>query len=84
MGLGRRLFVSNRGGDTVTVIDLARLAVEATIMVAKGPEHLAASPDGRLILVGFPQERGIAVIDAERLEVIRRIQVDGDPHQIAF
>ena len=84
IGLGRRLFVSNRGGDTVTVIDLVRLTVEATITVAKGPEHLAASPDGRLVLVGLPQEHAIAVIDAERLEVIRRIKVDGDPHQIAF
>ena len=68
----------------MTVIDLVRLTVEATITVAKGPEHLAASPDGRLILVGLPQEHAIAVIDAERLEVIRRIKVDGDPHQIAF
>lgn len=84
IGLGRRLFVSNRGADTVTVIDLARLTVEATITVAKGPEHVAASPDGRLILIGLPHERAIAVIDAERLAVIRRIPVDGDPHQIAF
>ena len=84
IGLGRRLFVSNRGADTVTVIDLGGLTMEATITVAKGPEHLAASPDGRLILVGLPQERVIAVIDAERLEVTRRIPVDGDPHQLAF
>jgi YVTN family beta-propeller protein len=84
IGLGRRLFVSNRGADTVAVIDLARMAVEATIPVAKGPEHVAASPDGRLILVGLPHERAIAVIDAERLEVVRRIPVDGDPHQLAF
>jgi len=80
----RRLFVSNRGGRTVLVVDTATLTVERAIVVGEAPDHVTASPDGRLILVAVPSERTIAVIDAERLEVVDRIAVDGEPHQIAF
>ena len=81
---GRRLFVSNRGDGTVTVINLDTREVERTIKVARGPEHLTASPDGRLILVAAPPDNQVVVIDAARLQVIRRIPLKGDPHQIAF
>jgi YVTN family beta-propeller protein len=34
--------------------------------------------------VALRSDRDVVMIDAERLEVTRRIAVGGDPHQIAF
>jgi YVTN family beta-propeller protein len=45
---------------------------------------LTASPDGRWVLAALPTLGEVAVIDAATLAVARRIQVPGDPHQIAF
>ncbi|MBI4246095.1 MAG: hypothetical protein HY614_02800 [Candidatus Rokubacteria bacterium] len=65
------------------MIDLGRGAIERTIAVGDGPEHVPASLDGRLVLGALPPEGANAVIDAERLEIAQRIP-GGDAHQIAF
>lgn len=48
---GRRVYVSNYGSDTVSVIDVASLSVIATIPVGDAPYGVAASPDNLKVFV---------------------------------
>ena len=46
--VGSRLFVTNGGGNTVTVINTTTDAVESTITVGDGPNSVVADRDGNV------------------------------------
>ena len=68
---GARLYVTNLGSDSVSVIDTATNAVVATIPVGAGPWGVAVSPAGNHVYVsntaeapnGAPKENTVSVID---------------------
>ncbi|GFG73495.1 YncE family protein [Mycobacterium botniense] len=49
---GRYLYVTNFGGGSVTVIDMATHSVVTTIEVGGNPEAVAVHPEGRWLYVG--------------------------------
>lgn len=67
---GRRVYVSNYGSDTVSVIDVASLSVIATIPVGDAPYGVAASPDNLKVFVSHDSgdsEDFVWVIDVQSL-----------------
>jgi len=83
--------VSNEDSGDVTLIDAEQAKVIATIPVGKRPRGMRASRDGKLLFVatsgapkrgqGEPDDAadGIAVVDVERREVVRRLPAGHDP-----
>ena len=65
---GRRLFVANRGPDSISVFDVStpgrpeRLSLWPT--VGRHPRHFAISPDGRWLLVANRDSHSIVTLDA--------------------
>jgi YVTN family beta-propeller protein len=71
----RLVCVSNRAGNTVTLIETATHRVLATVPVGSEPVDLVPSPDGRLLYVNNTSGGSVSVIDLDRREQVRRIAV---------
>ncbi len=62
------------GSNFITVTDIQTKKVVKTIDVGGGSHHLAATPDGRFVIVTVPSKSGIAVIDVQNLENVNFIE----------
>ena len=69
---GRRLFVSNWGEKTVSVVDVASQKVVKTIPVGFNPNDMVLAADGRLF-VACSNENTVYVIDTRSLAVMQVI-----------
>ena len=76
---GGRGFVTDQYSGTVTVFDLATLKPEGRIEVGDHPEGIAASADGRRVVVANWGTNTLSVIDAATLAVVREIGTDDSP-----
>jgi len=70
---GRFAYVSNFQGASISVIDVARGKVVATIQTPAGPHGLTASPDGRFIYVACLDGQALAVIDTDTNSLARTL-----------
>ncbi|MBI1815106.1 MAG: beta-propeller fold lactonase family protein [Deltaproteobacteria bacterium] len=82
--IGRFAYVTNYGGDSVSVIDLATNAIVRNTVVGRAPFHIAITPDGRFAYVTRPLDDLVSVIDTASNSVIRDIRVDRWPAGIAI
>ncbi|THD62151.1 alkaline phosphatase family protein [Phenylobacterium sp.] len=69
---GKRLFVSNWGEKTVSVVDIASEKVIKTLPVGFNPNDMVLAADGRLF-VACSNENTVYVIDTRTLEVMQVI-----------
>ncbi|HZZ33187.1 MAG TPA: alkaline phosphatase family protein [Phenylobacterium sp.] len=69
---GKRLFVSNWGEKTVSVVDVASEKVIKTIPVGFNPNDMLLTADGRLF-VACSNENTVYVIDTHTMEVMQVI-----------
>jgi YVTN family beta-propeller protein len=81
---GSRAYVANREDGTVTVVDTTTdRTVGSPIKVGESLTGVAVSPDGRLIYVSY-ETSGVAVIDAQSDELLRKIPILGQCQAIAL
>jgi YVTN family beta-propeller protein len=81
---GERAFVTNSGGDTVSVIGLANGEMVAEVGTGDYPHGLRMSPDGTTVYVANVEDGTVSVIDAASLEETDRIEVGKAPVQVGF
>lgn len=67
------VWVTNRGGDNVSIVDADSLTVVATLPCGQFPIRLKFTPDGRFALVSNARSGDVAVFDANTREEIHRI-----------
>jgi YVTN family beta-propeller protein len=67
----------------VSVIDTATDKLVQNIEVGKNPHGVAATPDGKLVLVGVYDTDSVAIIDTQARKVVGSVAV-GKPHNIAI
>jgi YVTN family beta-propeller protein len=79
---GSKVYVTNRGSNTVSVIDTYYRHVIATIPVGRAPTGVAATPDGRYGYVANSGDDTVSVIDPDNT-VINTISVPGFPNGVA-
>jgi YVTN family beta-propeller protein len=81
---GQRLYVSNGGAGSVSVVDVTSRAVVATVrQVGARPWGLDLTPDGRKLYVANGPSNDVTAIDTATLEVVARIPVGGSPWGVA-
>ena len=68
-------YITNRGSDTVTVIDLATNVVVATVAVGRAPHGVTANPVGTRVYVLNTLDDTVSVIDAATRTVIATVPV---------
>lgn len=70
---GRRAYVTQFEGNSVSVIDLFTLEVTGTIQVGKTPYMIAMTPDGKMAYVTNNGDDTVSVIDTALQEVVETI-----------
>jgi YVTN family beta-propeller protein len=78
---GTRLYVANREGDSLSVIDLATLATVATVPVGHAP--FGVTVQGGRVFVANVQSGDVTVLDAATLRELRRLKVGEFPYAVA-
>ena len=76
-------YITNAGSDNVSVIDIDRNVVVATIPVGISPQGVAVNATGTRIYVGNAGSDSVSVIDAAKNAVIATIAVGTEPSGIA-
>jgi len=80
---GRLLvFVGNRGGTTLSIIDTTTLKVIDEVDLKVSPEHITPSPDNKYLYIGSVPDESLLVFSVEKNKVLKRIDVKGEIHQI--
>jgi YVTN family beta-propeller protein len=74
---GKRGYVSNGDSNTITVVDLAKLEIVATIAHPDllGPDGAAMTPDSKTMYVASMKRDSVFEIDAQTNKVVREIKV---------
>jgi YVTN family beta-propeller protein len=80
---GKRAFVANSTGKSVTVIETATRIPIATIPLAGPAEQIAISPDGTMAYVTTGSNEKVAVIATETNSVIRSISLGSETSAVA-
>ena len=81
---GRRAYVTNSADNTVSVVDIVRRKVIATIATGAFPHGLRISPDGREIYVADVKANSVSVISVAAAKEVSRIPVGKGPVQVGF
>jgi YVTN family beta-propeller protein len=79
---GRRIFVTNRDGGSVSVLDASSLAITATWRIPGGgsPDMGGVSADGSQLWLSGRYNSEVYVLDTMTGALIRRIAVNAAPH----
>ena len=72
---GKTVYVSNWGGDSVAVVDLAAGCVRANIKVQEKPNDLLLTRDGHRLFVANGNRNTVSVIDTATVQVAEQIDV---------
>lgn len=76
-------YITDKGNDAVSVVDLATGTVVKTIAVGKQPTFIAASPHGRRVYVADSGGGTVSVISTATNRMTETMQVMRDPAGIA-
>jgi YVTN family beta-propeller protein len=72
---GSRVYISNGGEASVSVIDVASNTVLATVPVGQRPWNMALTPDGKKLYVANGRSGTVSVIDTQRNVWLRDVVV---------
>lgn len=81
---GRFAFVTNAGGDSVSVVNLETKEAVTTISTGEYPHGLRLSPDGRELYVANVLGGSVSVIDVASQHEVARLPVGQAPVQVGF
>ncbi|MDR5855746.1 cytochrome D1 domain-containing protein [Caballeronia sp. LZ062] len=82
---GHHVLVSNRVGNTISILDQDNLTTVGTITgLLPGPDDMELSQDKRYLWVTFRFTRYVGVIDMKTLKLVNTIKVGKSPHGIYF
>ncbi|MFM0327903.1 YVTN family beta-propeller repeat protein [Caballeronia glebae] len=82
---GQHVLVTNRVGNTISIIDQNTLTNVGTITgLLPGPDDMELTPDRRYLWVTFRFTRYVGVIDMKTLKLVNTVKVGKSPHGIYF
>ena len=74
-----KIFVSNEGDNTITVIDSDSMEVVETLAVGQRPRGITITKDGKFILLCASDDDTVQVIDAATYEIVGTLPSGPDP-----
>jgi YVTN family beta-propeller protein len=75
------IYVTNRGGTTIDVIDAATNKVVQTIGNIESPEVVRFSPDGSRLYIPYRGENDLIVMDRKSEKIIKKVPLSGWPNE---
>jgi len=80
LGDGRRVLLSNRVADTISIIDQESLTVTGEFAVPGGPDDMELRAGGEELWVTSRWRNRVSVVDMRTHKVVRTIKVGRSPH----
>ncbi|MFG2029057.1 beta-N-acetylglucosaminidase domain-containing protein [Streptomyces sp. NPDC048825] len=80
---GRTAYAANQGSNSVSVIDVARGTVTATVAVGRVPAGLALTPDGGTLWVANYSDNTVQPVDTADLKAGTPVPVGSGPENMA-
>ncbi len=81
---GKRVFVSNRGSNSISVIDVGTRQVIAEIPVGRRPSGIAVEPEGKRMFVANELSGSVSSVDLASGKVIESIPAGVVPSRVLF
>ncbi|MFF7388118.1 beta-N-acetylglucosaminidase domain-containing protein [Streptomyces scabiei] len=81
---GRTAYAANQGSNSVSVIDVARGEVTATVRVGRVPAGLALTPDGGTLWVANYTDGTVQPVDTDTLRAGATVAVGSGPENMAI
>jgi len=81
---GKRIYVSNGRGGTVSVIDPATDSILTSVKVGQRPWGIALTPDGGKLYAANGPSNDVSVIDTDKLTVTHTVPVGKLPWGVAI
>jgi YVTN family beta-propeller protein len=75
------IYVTNRGGTTIDVIDAATNKIVQTIGNIESPEVVRFSPDGSRLYIPYRGENELIVMDRKSGKTIKKVPLTGWPNE---
>jgi YVTN family beta-propeller protein len=79
-----RVYVTNSGGDNISIIDPAANKVIGEIKVSKNPHGIVPSLDKKRFFISSEGDNVMDVVDRASSQVIRRIPLETRPNNVAI
>lgn len=76
---GSRLYVVNREGRSITIIDTAKREAAGHIRTGNGPVRIAVTPDGKQLVYALIHENKVEFADPAARRVIGQVALGGSP-----
>jgi YVTN family beta-propeller protein len=70
---GKRLYVANRQGHSIAIIDTEQQKLAGHIRTGNGPVRVARTPDGRLLVWALFHERAVEFADPDTRQIVGRV-----------
>jgi YVTN family beta-propeller protein len=77
------IVVANEHAGTLSILDTNGGTSTATLTVGGDPHNLAATTDGRKVLVTHPAAETVTIIDPHIPKAVKRLEIPGRPHGVA-
>jgi YVTN family beta-propeller protein len=81
---GKRVYVSNGRGGTVSVIAVGPDSIIASIPVGDRPWGIALTPDGGKLYTANGPSNDVSVVDTDKLTVMKKVPVGKIPWGVAI
>lgn len=81
--IDNKLYVTNAGGGTISIIDLDTRRKYRDIWVGSAPHGLGISPDHQRLYVTVESSHLLREIETRSDEITRSVRLTGRPHQLA-
>jgi YVTN family beta-propeller protein len=76
---GKEVYVCNREGAAITVIDSAQQKAVGTIPTGKGPVRIAVTPDGKTLVYALMHDHKVGFADPATRKETGSVQLPGPP-----
>jgi YVTN family beta-propeller protein len=74
---GKIIYLTNSGGDSISVIDVAKRERVGTIKTGRGPVRIALTPDGRTLVYGLQSGEAVGFVDVASRKEVEQIPLGG-------
>lgn len=81
---GRRLYITNSGGNSISIIDTAKRERVGRIATGRGPGRIALTPDGRLLVYNLQAGQAVGIADVASGKQIAEIPLPGPPLSLSL
>ena len=80
--LAATAYVTNEKGNSVSIVDLDKMAVVSTVDVGQRPRGIALSKDEKLVYICLSDDDTIGIYDAKTMESVGELPSGADPEQL--